>query len=86
MAQARNNLAAAMELPDQWQIDIAAMVSQLGCVTLPSDVADRAYRGSGLSEREQELVDRLPETSARLLENIPRMESVARIVAWTRFE
>jgi response regulator RpfG family c-di-GMP phosphodiesterase len=77
-----SELAVALDVPDRWQIDIAAMVSQLGCVTLPTDVADRAYRGLALSDREQELVDRLPETSARLLANIPRMDSVARIVAY----
>jgi response regulator RpfG family c-di-GMP phosphodiesterase len=77
-----SELAAALEFPDQWQIEIAAMVSQLGCVTLPSDLADRAYRGIELSEREISLVERLPETSALLLSNIPRMEAVRDIVAY----
>jgi response regulator RpfG family c-di-GMP phosphodiesterase len=77
-----SELAVELDVPDRWQIEIAAMVSQLGCVTLPGVLADRAYRGSALDEREQELVDRLPETSARLLANIPRMDSVARIVAY----
>lgn len=76
------DLAQRMGVSDQWQIEIAAMVSQLGCVTLPPDVAAKVYYGMALSDAEQVMVAGLPETAASLIQNIPRMEPVREIVAY----
>lgn len=74
-------LAAAIGLPDAWQVEIAAMFSQIGCVTLPPATAEKLYNGAELDEREQEMVDKLPGVARKLLENIPRLEPVLDILA-----
>lgn len=82
LKQLSGELAAELAIADRWQLEIAAMISQIGCVTLPSDLVIRAFNGAALNESEQVLIDRVPETSARLLDSIPRMETVRQIVAY----
>jgi len=74
-------LAAALELPDRWQVEVAAMLSQLGGIVLAPDTAARLYHGQPLSEDELRTVARVPEITDQLLANIPRMEDVRGILA-----
>lgn len=65
---------------DWWQLDVAAMLSQLSCITLPSDTLDKLYQGGVLSEAEQLMVERLPAMTFQLLGGIPRLEPVIAIL------
>lgn len=67
--------------PEMWQYHLAAMVSQLGCITLPQDTLARAYGGQALSEEERRLYRSHPEIAGKLLGTIPRLEAVAAMVA-----
>lgn len=75
-------LAAHVDVPDQWLVEIAAMLSQLGCVTLPPETAGRLYRGDSLSSAELEMVNRLPEASCQLLAHIPRLDPVLEMLRY----
>jgi len=66
---------------DMWQYHLAAMVSQLGCITLPQDTLTRAYGGQALNEEERRLYQSHPEIAGKLLGTIPRLEAVAAMVA-----
>lgn len=74
-------LCAALGREPSWQLDVAAMLSQLGLVTLPLPLADRYYRGRPPAPTEQEAVDRCLALTDQLLANIPRLEPVRRILA-----
>ena len=65
-----HHLCQALERPVSWELDLAAMLSQLGFVAMP------------LTEGEEsaEHVDRRVELAAELLIHIPRLESVAALV------
>ena len=76
MAQAVRHLG----LPDAWQYEIAALLSQLGCVTLPSDVLEKAIAGEQLSPQERGMYSTHAQVGGQLLVHIPRMETVAAIV------
>jgi hypothetical protein len=69
-----------MEIRDAWQCELAASLCFLGCVALPDDVFERAYSGQDLSPDEDQMFRAHPESAARLLSNIPRLEVVAEIV------
>ncbi len=43
--------AEAADWAVDWQLEVAAMLSQLGCVTLPPDTVARHYRGDALGFR-----------------------------------
>jgi response regulator RpfG family c-di-GMP phosphodiesterase len=73
------DLAADQHI-EKWEIEIAAMLSQIGYVTLPPELVDRVYRGAVLNAREQALADRLPLIPEELLATIPRLEGVRAIL------
>lgn len=74
-------LANILELPNLWQYEVAALMSQIGCVTLPGDVLSKVYVGSELNEDELKMYKSHPEVGARLLEKIPRLENVTKIIS-----
>ncbi len=65
-----------------WPLEIAVMLYRIGLITIPPAVLHKARNGETLSGPEQDLMDEVPELGARLLQNIPRLESVAEIVRY----
>ncbi len=49
-------LAEAVGHPAPWQVELAAMLAQLGAVTLPQDLLDRADAGTELRDDERHLL------------------------------
>lgn len=74
-------IAKAMDLPNLWQYEVAALMSQIGCVTLPGEVLSKVYVGLELNEDEHNMYTSHPAVGARLLESIPRLENITRIIA-----
>lgn len=74
-------MAEKLSLGNRWQVEVAAMLSQLGYVTLPAEVAEKVYEGRPLSPEEATLVARVPAVTEQLLGNIPRLEVVRGILA-----
>ncbi len=70
-------LAEALEVPDAWELEVAAMLSHIGAVTLPPAVLAKLDAGRPLTEEETEMVDRVPGISRDLVSTIPRLEAVA---------
>jgi CheY-like chemotaxis protein len=78
-------LALKVELQERWQVEVAAMLSQLGCITLPGEVVEKLYHGKALLAAEEQMVARLPAVTERLLASIPRLEVVRAILgSYTR--
>lgn len=75
------HVGEALNLPSVWQFEIAAMLSQLGCVTLPSDLINVAYAGDKLSPEDQKRFDAHPAVAGEMLSKIPRMEAIAQMIA-----
>jgi len=71
-------LASAMQLADAWQLESAALLSQIGCVSLPAELVSRQAGGQTLSNDELVEFSAHAEVGADLLMTIPRMENVAR--------
>lgn len=74
------HMADQFDLADMWQYELAAMLSQIGCVALPPELAEKVARGDELSPAEAEAWASHPDTGRRLLRRIPRLETVAAIV------
>jgi hypothetical protein len=64
-----------------WQVDIAAMVCQLGMIALPADTVTKLYYGQTLTTAEAEMATRSPKVTAQLLGHIPRLEVVLAMLA-----
>jgi response regulator RpfG family c-di-GMP phosphodiesterase len=70
-----------LNLPDRWQYEVAAMLSQIGCVTVPPDVLDKSYNGQVLNAEEQEILSSQASLGHDMVAKIPRLEVVAKMVA-----
>ena len=75
-----NHLAAKLSLPALWQYDLAAMLSQIGCVTVPSDILSKVYAKQELSDKEQQLFGAHPKIGQDLISKIPRLRTVSNII------
>lgn len=74
-------LANQLGLREHWQWSLAAVLSQVGCITLPKDTLSKVEAGEPLSEEEKCLYDSHPLVAGKMLEIIPRLEDVAAIVS-----
>lgn len=72
-----HHVVMAMKLGNPWQYEVAAMLSQLGCVTLATETIEAVYRGEKLSPAEQAQYDAHPGVAYGLLSKIPRLEPIA---------
>ncbi len=76
------DVARQLDLPNLWQIEVAALLAQIGCISLPTDIINKKYAGLELDDEEETMWSNYPEIGARLLENIPRLESVTKMIRW----
>jgi len=73
-------IAATLNLSGRWRYELAAMLCQLGYVTLPPETTSKILSNQKLSEMEQKIFDDYPLVSASMLEKIPRLGIVAEMV------
>src|SRR5579862_9085817 len=71
------HVVTAMKLGNPWQYEVAAMLSQLGCVTLAPETVEAVYNGQPLTPSEETQVAAHPRVAFDLLSNIPRLEPIA---------
>lgn len=64
-----------------WELDLATMLSHIGCMALPRTLLDKIATGQKLSVDEQKLYASHPAVGAGLIEHIPRLGKVAEIIA-----
>ncbi len=74
-------LAHTLGIVEIWQIEVAAILSQLGAVTLPHDTLERWQQGQSLATEEQEMIARFPALADKLLGHIPRIDGVREIIS-----
>jgi response regulator RpfG family c-di-GMP phosphodiesterase len=70
-------VAEALDFEKIWEVEIAALLSQIGIVTFPPELLDKAFKGNALSEQENQMLLSLPLVGETLLKNIPRLEQIA---------
>jgi response regulator RpfG family c-di-GMP phosphodiesterase len=75
------DLAAAAGAKGLWQLEAAAMLSQIGYISLPAELVEKVYYGKRLTPEERALVDNAPQVAQKLLARIPRLEPVMEILA-----
>ncbi|MEA2104704.1 MAG: response regulator [Candidatus Cloacimonadota bacterium] len=74
------DVAKEMNLANIWQFKIAAMLSQIGCITLPAELLDKVFVDEKLSEYEAELYSKHPSVGSNLVKEIPRLELVTKMI------
>jgi response regulator RpfG family c-di-GMP phosphodiesterase len=71
-----------MQLKNPWQLEIAAMLSQIGCVTVPDFIISKVYNNKDLLPNEFPMFQHHPKIGSEMIASIPRLKSVAKIIEY----
>ncbi|MGH7997489.1 MAG: HD domain-containing phosphohydrolase [Opitutaceae bacterium] len=74
--------AQAMELPNAWELEMAAALARIGAATLPATLQHRIARDAELTAQEEGILAEVPEVGWRLLNAVPRFAGVAEAVRY----
>jgi len=75
------DLATAIDNKGFWQLEAAAMLSQIGYISLPVELVEKLYYAKRLTPEERKLADGAPLVAQKLLGHIPRLGPVMEILA-----
>lgn len=75
------SIAERLELRDAWHVEVASMLSAVGFVVLPGDVAAKLNAGLSLEAAEREMVSRVPAVIERVISHIPRLDLVREVLS-----
>ena len=73
-------VAGRVEVANVWELDIAAMLSPIGLITIAPEIHGKVRDGKELSEVDREIYERAPEVARNLISNIPRMKNLSEMI------
>ena len=74
------DVATKLECGQFWQLEAAALLSQIGYFAESPELAEKIYYGRALSPEEKKRAAAVPANAQRLFEHVPRLEPVIQIV------
>lgn len=77
-----SRLSRAMDYPQVANVEIAALVYQLGCITIDEGIIRNVNKGKTLTDGELAEWKNHPALASRLLSRIPRLEAVSDMVLY----
>jgi response regulator RpfG family c-di-GMP phosphodiesterase len=75
-------IANELEIKYVWEIELAALLSQIGCIALTDEIVSKVNEGESLSGDESQMFIKHPDIAFKLISNIPRLENVASIIKY----
>ncbi len=75
-------MCSDIELENAWEMDVATMLSQVGCILVPREILKKVCEGEELTFSEKRGFWKHPETASDIIRRMPRMQRVARIIAY----
>jgi response regulator RpfG family c-di-GMP phosphodiesterase len=72
-----NALTVRLKIENSWEVELAAMLSQIGCTTIPPEILLKINDDKPLSDEETLIFYAHAQTGKNLLRNIPRLEGVS---------
>lgn len=82
LRQSATDLVSALQIADGWQVEVAAMLSQIGWVILPPAVLEKVHERATLTAEEEAMMLRVPGVVETVLANIPRLDGVRDILRY----
>lgn len=74
-------IAQQLGMRDIWEVEIAAMLSQIGCITVPEEALVKIAQGAPLTSKELDAYHHHPQVGHDLIAQIPRLEIAAEMIA-----
>ncbi len=75
------HIVRVLKLRNGWQYEMAAALSQLGWLIFPQQMLEKINNGQTLNADEMVIFSRHPFTASKLLEKIPRLGQISRMIA-----
>ena len=75
-----SKICEALSVENQWEVEMAAILSSIGCIALPEETIRKIGQNTSLDEDERKAFQRHPGIGKSLVQNIPRLENVAEII------
>lgn len=82
MSEAARKIGSSVGVRFPWQMELAALLCNIGSISLPQSVVEKVRSGTELTPDEREMIRQTPRIGSQLLANIPRLQDVARIVLY----
>lgn len=82
LSRMAKRLALRLNVDKPWEVEIAAMLSQIGCITIPDEILEKNFNGATLSENENKMFLAYPLIGSQLIANIPRLEGIAEAIKY----
>lgn len=76
-------LAPHLDMKRDWELDLAAMLYELGTLSLSDDLVQKKASGQPLTDAEADSITESAQAAYKLLSNIPHMSSVAKAVLYS---
>lgn len=73
-------LAPKLEIENVIDLELAALLSPIGWVPIPSELREKVRSGTPLSQEERAVVSRVPIVGQSLISRIPRLERVSELM------
>lgn len=70
-------ISSLLNITNKWEIEVAVLLSQIGLVTMPSEMLEKKYSGETLPEDQEAVFNSHPTVGKALIANIPRLERIA---------
>ncbi len=74
-------IASNMAIENAWQAEVAAMLSQIGCITIPGNILEKIYRNLPVPPEHKSMYQKHMKISSEIISRIPRLENIAKLVA-----
>ncbi|MDD2619938.1 MAG: response regulator [Syntrophomonadaceae bacterium] len=75
-------LAIRLKVESIWEVEIAALLSHIGYITIPVEILKKVEARQELSPNEENIFVKHPQIAQKLLHNIPRLEGIAEGIAY----
>lgn len=76
------SISTLLNIHDKWELEVATLLSQIGLVTMPSDLLNKMFAGEQLEKEQEEVYNSHPNVGKSLIGNIPRLENIAEAVQY----
>lgn len=76
------SIADQLAMKNVWELEIAALLSQIGCVTVPEWVIKKVYSEEKLTDEEAKMYYSHAEVGMQLLKNVPRLDRIAEAIKY----
>ena len=73
-------LCDELSYSNPWEVEMAALFSLLGCITLPEEILEKITQGKILLPEEKMQYEKHPISGYKLISQIPRLEQVSQII------